>query len=96
VHDLDHGQAPDRGRGGDEIVAPIAAPDRLALDRLVGCEIGFGDESAARGERSGDLVRQRAAVEFVRSAGGDPAQGPGQTQVPEDPSGLEGEALGAD
>ena len=96
MHDLDDAQPADRRRGGDEVVSPVAAPDGFALDRLVGGQVGLGDEPAARGERGGDPAGESAAVELVRSAVGDPAQGPGEARVPEDPARFERQSFGAE
>ena len=90
-------QAADRRRRGDEIVSAVAAADRLALDRLVGREVGLGDEPAARGHRGGDLVRERAAVEHVRArlrrSG---AASPARSRVLERRAGLERQPFGTE
>ena len=89
-----------RRRVGDELGAAVGGADRAAPDHAVARQVGLGDRSSPLPNGRAQAARKLAAVEDVRSLGGQPLERLGQVAhdhplslaqsavVPVDPSAL--------
>ncbi len=95
VRDLDQGDASRGGRRkGEDLVAPVAAADRLPPLGLVALQVLDGEDPAPFPHRLGDGPGQAAPVEHVGALGGDQAKRPPQIRLDQAPAGLDGSTVG--
>ncbi len=95
VGDRDQGDAPRRGgRKGEDLVAPVAAADRLPPLCLVALQVLGGEDPAPFPHRLGDRPGQAAPVEHIGALGGDQSKRPRQIRLDQAPPGLDGSRVG--
>jgi len=93
VEDLhDVGAAGTGRRHGDDLVTPVVAAHRLALDDPVAGQIVSRDQPAVTPHLGGDAPAGLAPVEGRRPLVGDPFQGPGQIPLHQPLAGPQGPA----
>ena len=94
VEDLDQDRAAGRRRRHrHDVVAAIAAAQRLPVDRLIGLEIVRRHQAAGGAHGGHDFLRDRALVEGPRSVAGDGGERVGEVALQQGRAGAERPAV---